>query len=333
MATEPGRGQTGGGKRDFLSLLDLDEAEVAPLFARAAELKERRRRGEVISTLRGKVLGMVFEKASTRTRVSFEVGMFELGGHAVFLSAEGSQIARGEPIQDTARVLGGYCHGIVIRTFGQHRAETLARYAPVPVVNGLTDLHHPCQLLADLFTVVERLGAIQGVRYAWIGDGNNMANSWCNAAALLGLDLVLACPEGFDPDPGVLAGTRSLLAQRGRGSVRLVRDPAEAADGADVISTDVWASMGQEEQADDRRVRFAGFLVDEKLLARATRRAIVLHCLPAHRGEEIAAAVLDGPKSAVWQQAENRLHVQKAVLELFLAGPKEHRPAQSGATG
>ena len=317
MATGTPRRGTGG-KRDFLSLLDLDEAEVAPLFARAAELKERRRRGEAQSTLRGKVLGMVFEKASTRTRVSFEVGMFELGGHAVFLSAEGSQIARGEPIQDTARVLGGYCHGIVIRTFGQHRAETLARYSPVPVVNGLTDLLHPCQLLADLFTVWERLGSLAGVRYAWIGDGNNMANSWCNAAALLGLDLVLACPAGFDPDPAVMAAATAQVAARGRGSIRLVRDPAEAAEGADVVSTDVWASMGQEEQAEARRVAFAGYLVDEALLARATRRAIVLHCLPAHRGEEIAASVLDGPRSAVWQEAENRLHVQKAVLELFL---------------
>jgi len=308
----------GGGKRDFLSLLDLDEAEVAAMFARAAELKERRRRGEVESTLRGKVLGMVFEKASTRTRVSFEVGMFELGGHAVYLSTEGSQIARGEPIQDTARVLGGYCHGIVIRTFGQHRCESLARHAPVPVINGLTDLHHPCQLLADLFTVWERLGRVDGVRYAWIGDGNNMANSWVSAAALLGLDLVIACPEGFDPDASVLSGARARLAQRGRGSIRVVRDPAEAADGADVISTDVWASMGQEQEAEARRVRFAGYSVDERLLSHAASRAIVLHCLPAHRGEEIAAGVIDGPQSAVWQQAENRLHVQKAVLELFL---------------
>ena len=313
------------GKRDFLSLRDLEEAEVAQLFARAAKLKERRRRGVVEATLRGKVLGMVFEKASTRTRVSFEVGMFELGGHAVFLSAEGSQIARGEPIQDTARVLGGYCHGIVIRTVGQHRAETLARHAPVPVVNGLTDLFHPCQLLADLFTVWERLGAVSGARYAWIGDGNNMANSWCNAAALLGLHLVLACPAGFDPDPSILAAAQADVARRGRGSIRLVRDPAEAADQADVVSTDVWASMGQEAEAEARRVAFRGFLVDEALMARASDRAIALHCLPAHRGEEISAGVLDGPRSAVWQQAENRLHVQKAVLELFLGGA----PAQA----
>jgi len=307
-------------KRDFLTLHDLDPVEVPPLFARAAALKAARRRGLVESSLRGRVLGMIFEKASTRTRVSFEVGMYELGGHAIFLSAVGSQIARGEPIQDTARVLGGYCHGIVIRTFGQHRAETLARYAPVPVINGLTDLHHPCQVLADLFTVAERLGRhIASVRYAWIGDGNNMANSWINAAALLGLDLVLACPVGFDPDAGILAAARALQQKTGRGSLRLVREPREAADGADVISTDVWASMGQEAEAEARKTAFAGYCVDSPLLARAAPGAIVLHCLPAHRGEEIEAAVLDGPQSAVWQQAENRLHVQKAVLELILA--------------
>jgi len=315
-------------KRDFLTLNDLDPSEVPTLFARAAALKSARRRGAVETSLEGRVLGMIFEKASTRTRVSFEVGMFELGGHAVFLSSEGSQIARGEPIQDTARVLGGYCHGIVIRTFGQHRAETLARYAPVPVINGLTDLHHPCQVLADLFTVGERLGRhIAGVKYAWIGDGNNMANSWINAAALLGLDLVLACPVGFDPDAGILAAARALQKKTGRGSVRLVREPREAADGADVISTDVWASMGQEEEADARRTAFAGYCVDSPLLAQAAPGAIVLHCLPAHRGEEIAAEVLDGPSSAVWQQAENRLHVQKAVLELILGrGPAGSSP-------
>jgi ornithine carbamoyltransferase len=306
-------------KRDFLTLNDLDPIEVPTLFARAAALKAGRRRGAVERTLAGRVLGMIFEKASTRTRVSFEAGMYELGGHAIFLSAEGSQIARGEPIQDTARVLGGYCHGIVIRTFGQHRAETLARHAPVPVINGLTDLHHPCQVLSDLFTVGERLGRhIASVKYAWVGDGNNMANSWINAAALLGLDLVLACPVGFDPDAGILAAARALQSRTGRGSLRLVREPRDAAEGADVISTDVWASMGQEDEAEARRTAFAGYSVDSALLARAAPGAIVLHCLPAHRGEEIEAAVLDGPQSAVWQQAENRLHVQKAVLELIL---------------
>jgi ornithine carbamoyltransferase len=310
------------GKRDFLSLRDLDAAEVPALFARAAELKAARGRGEVASSLSGKVLGMVFEKASTRTRVSFEVGMFELGGHAVYLSKEGSQLARSEPIQDTARVLGGYCHGIVIRTFGQHRAETLARYAPAPVINGLTDLLHPCQLLADLLTAEERFGRLGGIRFAWIGDGNNMANSWLNACGLLGLDLVLACPAGFDPDPDILAHARKQVAALGRGRVELVRDPMEAAAGADVVSTDVWASMGQESEAEARARAFAGYAVTPALMARAAPGAIALHCLPAHRGEEIDATVIDGPQSAVWQQAENRLHIQKAVLELFLGAAR-----------
>jgi ornithine carbamoyltransferase len=306
------------GKRDLLSLNDLEAKEIEALFERAAELKAARAAGRLTPTLAGRTLGMIFEKASTRTRVSFEVGMFELGGHAVYLSQQGSQIARGEPVQDTARVLGGYCHGILIRTFGQHRAEALARWSPVPVINGLTDRLHPCQLLADLFTVRERRGAVAGLRYAWIGDGNNMAHSWINAAALLGLELRLACPPGFEPDRDLLAAARTRIAHLGRGSIELASTPAEAAQGADVISTDVWASMGQEDEAATRRAAFADYTVDSALLSAAAPEAIVLHCLPAHRGEEIAADVIDGPQSSVWDQAENRLHVQKAVLELFL---------------
>jgi len=245
--------------------------------------------------------------------------MFELGGHAVYLSQQGSQIARGEPIQDTARVLGGYCHGIVIRTFGQHRAETLARWSPVPVINGLTDRLHPCQLLADLFTVRERRGDdLASLCYAWIGDGNNMAHSWINAATILGLELRLACPPGFEPDRDVLDNARAAMAATGRGDISLTTEPTEAARGADVISTDVWASMGQESEAEDRKAAFATYTVDTPMLGQAATDAIVLHCLPAHRGEEIAAEVIDGPQSAVWDQAENRLHVQKAALELFL---------------
>ena len=288
-------------------------------MARAAVLKLARQRGQTVHSAPGKVLGMVFEKASTRTRVSFEVGMFELGGHAVYLSPAGSQIARGEPIQDTARVLGGYCHGILIRTFAQHRAEMLARYSPVPVINGLTDRLHPCQLLADLFTVRERFGADLAERtYAWVGDGNNMAHSWINAAALLGLTVKLACPPNYQPDPAVLADAKAKLKALGRGRIEITTDPREAVIDADVISTDVWASMGQEAEAIDRQQAFANYIVDTDLLANAANSAIVLHCLPAHRGEEIAADVIDGPRSAVWDQAENRLHVQKAALELFL---------------
>jgi ornithine carbamoyltransferase len=295
-------------KRDFLTLWDLSAAELTALLDRSAVLKRARAEGKPIVSLPGKTLGMIFEKASTRTRVAFEVGMFELGGHAVYLAPQGTQIGRGEPLADTARVLGGYCHGILVRTFAQERAEELARFAPVPVLNGLTDFSHPCQILADLFTAKELFGEIQGLRYAWIGDGNNMAHAWIDAAAILGLDLVLACPEGYQPDPKVLA----------RANVELVTDPREAARGAHVVSTDVWASMGQEEEAEKRRQAFRGYCVDDEMLALAASDVRVLHCLPAHRGEEISESVLEGPRSAVWQQAENRLHTQKAVLELFL---------------
>ena len=305
-------------KRDLLSFRDLGAAEMRAMIERAAELKRLRLAGERPQPLLGKTLGMIFEKASTRTRVSFEVGMFELGGHAVYLSAQGTQIGRGEPLRDTARVLGGYCHGIVIRTFGQAIAEELARFSPVPVINGLTDLLHPCQVLADLFTATEKLGPdalSRRARYAWIGDGNNMAHSWIEAAAILDLDLVLACPEGYDPDPKLLAWARA----EGKGSIEVVRDPRQAAAAADVISTDVWASMGEEAEAEARKQAFTGFCVDEELLASASARAIVLHCLPAHRGEEISDGAIEGPRSVVWAQAENRLHVQKAILERLLS--------------
>ncbi|HKA88276.1 MAG TPA: ornithine carbamoyltransferase [Haliangiales bacterium] len=296
-------------KRDLLTLRDLTAGEIHALLGRAAALKEARAAGQRTHTLPGKILGMIFEKPSTRTRVSFEVGMVELGGHAVYLAPEGSQIGRGEPVADTARVLSSYCHGIVIRTFAHARLEELARYSTVPVINGLTDASHPCQVLADLFTTLELLGDLRSVRFAWIGDGNNMANAWIDAAGILGLTLTVACPEGYDPDPAALARVPS---------VRMTRDPAVAARGADVLSTDVWASMGQEKEASARRRAFAGYCLDDALVGRASERAIVLHCLPAHRGEEISEAVLEGPRSAVWRQAENRLHTQKAILELYL---------------
>jgi ornithine carbamoyltransferase len=308
-------------KRDLLSLWDFSAAEMRALFSRAAELKAMRSRGERQTPLAGKTLGMIFEKASTRTRVSFEVGMYELGGHAVYLAAQGSQIGRGEPLRDTARVLGGYCHGIVVRTFGHDVVEELARFAPVPVINGLTDLSHPCQVLADLFTVWERLGprALEpgGARFAWVGDGNNMAHSWIEAAAILGLDLSLACPEGYDPDTGVLQ--RANTDGDWRAHIEVTRAPSDAARGKNVISTDVWASMGEESEQAAREKAFAGFCVDEKMIEIAARDVVVLHCLPAHRGEEITDAVLEGTHSAIFQQAENRLHVQKAILERLLS--------------
>jgi ornithine carbamoyltransferase len=294
----------------FLTLADIAPERWPQLFDRAAELK----RDRVQRTLAGKSVALIFEKASTRTRVSFEVGVFELGGHAVVLTSQGSQLARGEPIEDTARVLSGYCHAIILRTFGQDRVEALARAASVPVINALTDEHHPCQVATDLFTVREHFGRLD-VRYAWIGDGNNMASSWIEAAGLFGLDLVLACPQGFQPDAMRVADAQARQRALGRGSVWVTDDPTIAAARADVISTDVWASMGQEADAERRKQAFAGYCVDDALLAHAAQDAIVLHCLPAHRGEEITGTVLDGPRALAWIQAENRLHVGKAILE------------------
>jgi len=295
--------------RGFLTLSDVVPERWPALWDRAAALKRER----IQRTLAGKSVALVFEKASTRTRVSFEVGVFELGGHAVVISQQGSQLGRGEPLPDTARVLSGYCHAIVFRTFGQERVAELARFATVPVVNGLSDQHHPCQVATDLFTVREQFGRIDQLVYAWIGDGNNMASSWIEAAGLFRLELRLACPDGYAPDPALVAAARDHGA-----TITLTRDPREAVTGAHVISTDVWASMGQEDEAARRRAAFAGYCVDTALVQRASDRAIVLHCLPAHRGEEITSDVLDGPRSLAWVQAENRLHVGKAILEHVL---------------
>jgi ornithine carbamoyltransferase len=305
----------------FLSFSDLPDGGIEALIVRAEELRALRAARTPHATRPGRVLGMVFEKASTRTRASFEIAMFELGGHALYLGMQGSQLERGEPLRDTARVLSGYCHGIMLRTFGHERAEEMVRYASVPVINGLTDLMHPCQVLADLQTVAQRFGvedvprALRSVKYAWIGDGNNMANSWIEAAGILGLDLALACPPGYEPDVQVVARARA--SERGR--ITFCHTPAEAAADRQVLSTDVFTSMGQEAEVDDRRLAFAGYAIDGALLRRAAPEAIVLHCLPAHRGEEISDEVIEGPASAVWQQAENRLHAQKALLELLLA--------------
>jgi ornithine carbamoyltransferase len=301
-------------KRDFLRITDLDRGGLLELLERAAEWKLIGRKGP--RPLEGMTIGLVFEKASTRTRVSFEVAAGQLGGHAIFLSPRDTQLGRGEPIQDTARVLARYLDALVVRTFEHEKLAQIAHHARVPVVNALTDASHPCQVLADLLTTSERFGAdvLQrpGLRVAWVGDGNNMANSWLEACAVLGFELQLACPTGYDPDAALLA--------RCAGRARVVRSPGEAVAGAHVINTDVWASMGQEAEQARRERDFAGFIVDEALVARARPEAIVLHCLPAHRGEEISEAVLEGPRSAVFDQAENRLHVQKALLESLLAG-------------
>lgn len=300
--------------RQFLTLLDLSAAELTRLLERGAELARLRGTNEHPRPLAGKSVVVLLEKASTRTRLSFEVGIAELGAHPLTLIAKDTQVARGEPLPDTARMLSGYAHGVVYRTFGHERVAELAEHASIPVINGLSDDYHPCQLLADLMTVrSETGGRLEGVRVAWIGDGNNMAHSWINAAARTGLSLRLACPEGYKPRATIVAHARELGAD-----VAVVRDPREAVEGARVVTTDVWASMGQEAENEARKVAFAGYQVDAALMARAASDAIFLHCLPAHRGEEVAAEVIDGPASRVWDEAANRLHGQKALLELLL---------------
>ena len=300
-------------KRDFLAIPDFSAGELASLFA----LSDRMRLGKYKrKPLAGKSLAMIFMKASTRTRVSFEVGAWQLGGHALFLSPRDIQLGRGEPIADTARVLSRYVDGIMIRTFAHAEVEELARYATVPVINGLTDLLHPCQILADLLTVKQHLGGWAGKKVAWIGDGNNMANSWINAAYRLGFELSLACPAGYEPDPAILERAQ----KKGAAKVTVVRDPKQAAAGAHVVNTDVWASMGQEEEQAKRARAFAGYEVNDALMRSAAKGAIFLHCLPAHRGEEVSASVIDGPQSRVWDEAENRLHVQKAVMSVLMGG-------------
>jgi ornithine carbamoyltransferase len=299
--------------RHFLAIPDFSRSELQSLFDLAARMKAP---GYADKPLAGKTLGMIFAKSSTRTRVSFEVGAFQLGGHALFLSARDIQLGRGEPIRDTARVLSRYLDGIMIRTYDHADVEELARFATIPVINGLTDLLHPCQVLADLLTIRETLGGWEGKVVAWIGDGNNMANSWLNAAGTLGFELRLACPEGYAPDQGVLERNSKLT------RVTLTTDPREAARGAHVVNTDVWASMGQEEEQEIRVRAFQGYIVDEALMEMAAPDAIFLHCLPAHRGEEVSEAVIEGKRSRVWDQAENRLHVQKALMATLMKGPK-----------
>ncbi|MGQ9921908.1 MAG: ornithine carbamoyltransferase [Desulfobacca sp.] len=297
-------------KRDLLTILDLSTEEILALLARAAELKTRHRQGHDPKPLAGKTLALIFEKPSTRTRVSFEAGIAHLGGSSIYLGRKDSQLSRNEPVADTARVLARYVDGIIIRTFGHEIVAEMARFANVPVINGLTDSHHPCQVLSDLLTIQERFGRVTGIRVAWIGDGNNMANSWITAALRLDFELRLACPPGYAPDERLLALTR----QQGR-SVALKDDPVWAVQGAQVINTDVWASMGQEDEAQTRLQAFFPYQVNAELLQQAPAEAVVLHCLPAHRGEEITEEVLEGPQSLVWDQAENRLHLQKALLE------------------
>jgi ornithine carbamoyltransferase len=305
-------------KRDLLSFADLSRADADRLFRTALRLKADRRAGRRHVELAGRTLGLIFHKPSLRTRVSFEVAMTQLGGESIFITDREIGMGSREPVQDVARVLSGYVDGIMIRTFDHQIAVNLARHATVPVVNGLTDWLHPCQILADLLTMIEHGLDLDDATVAYVGDGNNVANSWIEAAGLYGLRLRIACPEGYDPDPNLIAQVRA----SGKGTVEIVRSPAEAAAGADVLYTDVWASMGQEAEREKRLPIFRPYQINAELLERAQPNALVLHCLPAHRGEEITEEAIEGPNSGVFDQAENRLHVQKGVLyELLVAAP------------
>jgi len=300
--------------RHFLALHDFNEIELYGMLILARDLKQKQKQGIAHRLLDGKTVALIFEKASTRTRVSFEVGVFQLGGHGLFMPSGTSQMGRGEPIKDSARVMSRYCDGVMIRTFGQEIVEEFARYSSVPVINGLTDLFHPCQIMADLLTVIEHKRSYEGLSFAWVGDGNNMANTWIEAAAILNFDLKLACPKGYEPDATVLEWAQA----KAPGRIMLTSDPREAVRGADVINTDVWASMGQESEQKERLEAFAGYCLDDALLAMAKPDCIVMHCLPAHRGEEISDSVIEGRNSVVWDEAENRLHIQKAIMATLI---------------
>ena len=299
-------------QRHFISMLDLTSDEHRALITHAIDVKTKLKQGVSHTPLSGKLLAMIFEKSSTRTRVSFEAGMYQLGGHAIFMSPRDSHLGRGEPIEDSARVISSMADGILIRTFGHDRIETLAQHSCVPVINGLSDLLHPCQLLADMQTWFERRGDIAGASVAWIGDGNNMCHSYVNAAIRFGFDLRIACPPGHQPDAD--------LVQSGGERISVHETALEAAQSADLVVTDVWASMGQEEEQEQRLHSFADYQVNKTVMQAANADALFMHCLPAHRDEEVSTEVLESPQSVVWQEAENRLHAQKALLEFLLAG-------------
>ncbi len=296
--------------RHFLTLMDMSADELGALIKRAIELKAMQRAGEIYEPLKNRTLAMVFEKSSTRTRVSFETAMIQFGGQAIFLSPRDTQLGRGELIEDSARVLSRMVDAVMIRTYEHEKLELFAEYSSVPVINALTDVYHPCQLLADVQTFIEHRGDIRGRTVAWIGDGNNMCHSYINAARQFDFKLNVACPEGFDPDADILSS--------GRDHAQIVRDPKDAVRDADLVVTDVWTSMGQEDERVERNTAFQGYMVTPELMQLTSTDALFMHCLPAHRGEEVDAAVIDGPKSAVWDEAENRLHAQKALLEFLM---------------
>jgi ornithine carbamoyltransferase len=298
------------------SLQEFTKAELIGFIDRAIELKKEQQAGKIHRQLNGKTIGLIFEKPSTRTRVSFESAMYGLGGQVIFLSGRDTQLARSEPLKDMSRVMSRYVDGMVVRTFGQAVVDELADYATVPVINALTDVHHPCQVLSDMMTVIEKKGAIEELHIAWVGDGNNMANSWIQAASIIGFQLTLACPAGYDPDSEILAAALKIATK----PITLVRDPQEAVRGADVINVDVWASMGMESEQEERLRVFSDYQLNSELLAKAPAECIVLHCLPAHRDEEITDEVLESAQCVAFDQAENKMHLHKALLEGLLAG-------------
>jgi ornithine carbamoyltransferase len=300
--------------KHFRSLQEFTKIELLGLIDRAIQLKKEKQAGKIHQQLIGKTIGLIFEKPSTRTRVSFEAAMYGLGGQVIFLSGRDTQLARSEPLKDMSRVMSRYVDGMVVRTFGQEVVEELAAYATVPVINALTDLHHPCQVLSDIMTVIEKKGVIEPLRIAWVGDGNNMANSWIQAAGILGFALTLACPQGYEPDGGILAASRRLATM----PITLVHDPEEAVASADVINVDVWASMGKEDEQEERLRVFSHYQLNRSLLAKAPAGCIVLHCLPAHRGEEITDEVLESAQCVAFDQAENKMHIHKAILESLI---------------
>lgn len=297
-------------KKDLLSISDLSREEILLLIDRAIEIKSQGRNAN--RSLEGYTLGLIFEKASTRTRVSFEIAMFRLGGQTIFLNRSDTQMSRDENIHDTAKVLSRYIDALAIRTYSQDLLEEMAKYAEIPIINALSDLYHPCQVLSDIMTVTEKKGSLNDIKIAWVGDGNNVAHSWINAARVMGFELVMACPEGYKPLPEILTGSGD--------NIKVVDDPEEAVKGASVINTDVWASMGQESEEDQRLADFKAYQVDKELAEIAEPDVIIMHCLPAHRGEEITSEVLDGPNSVVFDQAENKLHLHQALLEKIIAG-------------
>ena len=303
-------------KKDLLCLLDLEPQDFIALFERALSLKERHKKDIFDSVLAGKTLGLIFDKKSTRTRIAFETAMIQLGGHSIYMSTQDTQISRNEPAKDTARVLSRYIDCLAMRTFDHHLVEEFAQSSTIPVINALTDAYHPCQILSDIMTVIEHKGGYENVRIAWVGDGNNVANSWVNAASVLGLELMVACPDNHHIKPDIIAASGADTKK----NIVFTNDPKEAVKGADVVYTDVWASMGEEDQLEGRLKTFKGFQVNEELLKGAKDDCLVLHCLPAHRGEEIAESVFEAKNAAFWDQAENKRHMHKAILECLILG-------------